>query len=90
MSMRKWSINSRLVKVGKVFWATVEWDGYDANSGGSFSFPRPDIESLILSIEDYIDHWKGMSAYLSCASVETRTSYKDLTDAVKVKLQKRK
>ena len=71
-----------------VFWATVGWDGIDEETEGEYTFIRYNIDHLAVDIIYYLDKWKTREPYLVCASHERDGTEKDITESVKLLIEK--
>jgi len=72
----------------ELFWATVGWDGIDEETEGEYTFIRYNIDHLIVDISYYLDKWKTREPYLVCASHELEGKAKDITESVRLFMEK--
>ena len=71
-----------------VFWATVGWDGYDEETEGEYTILRYNIDHLLEDIIYYLDKWNTREPYLVCSSHERDGTEKDITESVKLLIEK--
>ena len=62
-----------------VYWFTLAWDGYDGMDEGELTESRYTYAHMIESINHYLEKYEKRGVYLECCSMETLTSYVDLT-----------
>ena len=75
----------KIKKHDTIYWFTMAWDGYDGDDGGEVTESRYTLEDMKESINHYLNKYKKRGVYLECCSVETPTSYTDLTTKMRNK-----
>jgi len=68
-----------------IYWFTVAWDGYDGMDEGEVTESRYTQADMEESINHYLEKYGKRGVYLECCSMETSTSYVDLTNKIRSK-----
>ena len=68
-----------------IYWFTVAWDGYDGIDEGEVTESRYTQADMEESINHYLEKYGKRGVYLECCSMETSTSYVDLTNKIRSK-----
>jgi hypothetical protein len=68
-----------------IYWFTVAWDGYDGMDEGEVTESRYTQADMEESINHYLEKYGKRGVYLECCSMETSTTYTDLTNKIRSK-----